>query len=167
MRPFLFVLEVDVTVDAAVCSLFLTFLLRWLGIDHPDRPQLKLKTVDLRQRLRAADVTRCAKFLEGPQVRGERMPQSPAHERDSHVGNVNPDPLPPQPLGCYQRRSTPTEWIENNVALVAARFDDAFQKCLWLLSGVIEPFVRLRINGRNVFPKVLELHARRLVKVHL
>ena len=60
--------------------------------------------------------------------------QSALHKVDCKIGDVDSNPAALEPLG--NGRPAATEGIENYIALIAAGFDDAFEKCFGFSSTI-------------------------------
>jgi hypothetical protein len=137
-----------------------------------DRPVLKLERRKLSQ------------FCDGPwQVANDKSATQPpqlfifahiayiaksfCHDAAGCRRNVDSDPLPPEILGGDQRSPAATEGVEYNVVGIAARADDALEKCQWLLCRVAKPLHRLRIDRRNVGPDTAHRDALHLSEVTL
>ena len=63
------------------------------------------------------------------------------------MGDVDPDPLPPELLRRVDRRAAAAEGIQDDVAGVGGGRDDAFEEGEGLLGGVAEAFLGLRVEG--------------------
>jgi len=95
-------------------------------------------------------------------VRGE---EAVSDQGDGEMGDVDPDPLSTEPLCHSDGCSTPAEWIEYSIALIAACAEYPFQQCFRFLRWIAETLLRLRVDRRDVCPDSGDRDARRFVKV--
>ena len=70
------------------------------------------------------------------------------------VCNINADPVAIESLGDGYRRAATTERIQHRITDVATRFYYALKEGFWLLRGVSNALIGLRINRINVAPHV-------------
>ena len=74
---------------------------------------------------------------------------------DGFRGYVDAYPLAAQLVGGDAGGGAAAEGVENDVALIAAGLDDAFEQGQGFLGWVADTFVSLRVNRRNVDPYVV------------
>ena len=53
--------------------------------------------------------------------------QTPLNKIDGKIGDVNPDPASPQPFRHSNGRAAAAKRVEDDIAFVAARFNDSLQ----------------------------------------
>ena len=75
-------------------------------------------------------------------------------ERDGELRDVDANPVAAQLLGGVNRRAAAAEWVEHQIAGVAAGLDDALQQGDGLLRWVVKALACLRVNRIDVRPKV-------------
>src|SRR5207247_10503105 len=95
----------------------------------------------------------------------ECVAQTTLDQIDREISDVDPDPLATQLLRSMNGRPASAKRIENNIAGIARRADNALKKCLWFLSWIAEPLLGLRINLGDISPEVLNRHSSQLVGI--
>ena len=118
--------EVNIAVNAGIGAFL--FVLCWAGVYQAKRPPFELVAVVLRQRGRARQVFGVAEDGVGAQLLTERVAQAVADECDGDMGDVDADPVTVEPFGRGDGRAAAAEGVEDDVALVAAGVDDAFEQ---------------------------------------
>jgi hypothetical protein len=108
-----------------------------LGFDHRERPEFKLVLVPRGEIERGLQVLRTAHHVKGEAQEGIFHPLF--NEADGGVGDINPDPLPPQLLRGVHGSAAAAEGTEHHIALVGGGGDDAFEQREGLLGGVRQP----------------------------
>ena len=83
------------------------------------------------------------------------------------MGNIHPKPPAMQFLRDGNRRAAAAEEIRHEIAFVGTRQQQAFQQSFGLLRRIAQPFLRLRVNRRNICPNIINREANRLVKIML
>ena len=119
-----FVVEIKPAINAAIRSLLL------LNRSRPyqsKRPPLKLIRILLRQSPGILEARRLSNDLELTLLT-EGITEPVTYQRYCQMRNINPDPTPAELLGRRNGRATAAERIENGVAFVAARLNNAFKQ---------------------------------------
>src|SRR5213080_1724526 len=98
---------------------------------------LELEFVELSESRRAFEIGRLP-FLFKLDFFTEGIFQSALDQLDREIGDVDSNPLSIQLLCCVNRRPASAKRIEHNIAGIARRADDAFEKCERFLRGKIE-----------------------------
>src|SRR5271166_3897090 len=110
-----------------------------------------MRRILLRQLVRIGDGHRLTDYVIAFANLGTKdVAQSLLDEIDRERRDVNSNPTPLESLRGDDRSATSAERVENEVALVAARFDDAFEQRLGLLGGIAEAFLGLRVDRWNI-----------------
>src|ERR1035437_8320661 len=88
-------------------------------------------------------------------------------EGNRELRHVNADPVPAILLRCVNRRAAAAEGVEQEVARIAARQNNALQQRDGLLRRVAETFFGLGRNCLNIRDDVLNLNAFTIVEITL
>jgi hypothetical protein len=156
------VVEVEAVVDAAVGSLALIYGPR---ADLTESPPLELVFVFGGEGGGSGVVGGFANdfvglFDFGAVAIGEAL----LDEADGEVGDINANPAAIKALGGLDGGAATTEGIKDEVSLVGAGFEDAFEEGFGLLGGVAEAFLGLGIDWENVGPYISEEYTRGCVE---
>ena len=132
--------EVDVAVDAGVGALLASG--GGAGVDETERPVLELVAAVvvavLGQGAGAGDIFRQADDVVLGEFGAEGVVEAVFHQGDGDVGDVDADPASLEALGDGNSGAAAAEGVEDDIALVAAGVDDAFEQGFWLLCGIAE-----------------------------
>ena len=81
------------------------------------------------------------------------------------MGDVDADPLATELVGCVDGGAATAEGVEDDATGIRRCSYYAFEQCEWLLGGIAQSLSGLRIDGRDVSPRVLEWSALHLIQV--
>ena len=138
--------------NLAVNAVIRTFLLLDRpGADQSERPPLELIFVLLGEN---RGFVRRGRFANGDDFDfvAVGVAETILDERGGQLRDVYANPFAAKLLGVINCRSAAAEWVENNIAGIAANFDDAFEERDRLLCWIAETFGSLGIYRRNVSP---------------
>src|SRR5580704_3482285 len=127
------------TVHAAVAAFLATFVR--LGIDHRERPFLKLVFVLQSKRVRPAEI-----FWDAGDVElesGKGVFQTPLNQVNGEMSDIDADPATVQLLRGVDGGAAAAERIENQIAFVGGGGNDAFKQREGLLGRVAEVLMSL------------------------
>src|SRR5580704_15816703 len=148
LRP---IAEKELAVESGLASLRAK---GWPCANPAENPPLELVRVGLRQPTCLFQVDRLSPHIEVDAF--EAIART--HDVDGQVRRVDADPAPLEPLGDCDGRAAPAEWIEHDVALVAACPYDALEKRLRLLCRKASAFSADSCDDAD-FPRVGKGHS--------
>src|SRR6266542_5093226 len=87
--------------------------------------------------------------------------------RPTQMSDVDADPAAVETLRGGHGSAAAAEWIENHIALVGARLDDAFEQRFRLLGWIAETLLGKVVHDLHVSPYILHRNSRKVLGVLL